>query len=180
MQASIEISERALLSQIKDTEILQRAYIAAIPRDVVPYHPAGNTDDDNIACNVGLKNVGHLPARNVAYIIHHRFIFNSGLAEFAPLEGQCEGNVVLPAGIEMKKGLAFPIKRKEFDENRKAADNQSGWLYVFGRVEYTDGFNTHRWTEFCFRYSMAAAGDGYNIAKSEARYHEHGNKTDEG
>jgi hypothetical protein len=92
---------RQIRATSRATEILQRAYIAAIPNDVVPFH----SDDDKIACNVVFKNVGHLPARKVAYAIRHTFSPDSQLSTFTSLEGSCEGNVVLPSGIEMEKGL---------------------------------------------------------------------------
>lgn len=60
------------------------------------------------------------------------------------------------------------------------APGKPGWLFVYGCIEYLDGFKKPRWINFCFRYSMAAAKGGFSIPAEDARYHEKGNKTDEG
>lgn len=64
-------------AQARDNRILHRAYIAAIPREIRPYHPVGSLLDDKVACNVELKNVGHLAATRVkiqaaAYFLQRR------------------------------------------------------------------------------------------------------------
>jgi hypothetical protein len=166
-------------NQMRDSRAIQRAYVAVTPHGVHQYHQAGNVGDDNIACVVGFKNVGNLPARNVAYAIRHTFSTDPTLAVFTSLIGCCEGNVVLPPGIEIKKGAAPPVIKSDFEKNRDAGGQQSGWLYIFGRVEYVDGFYHPRWIEFCFRYSLAGAKGGLSISEGDARYHEHGNHTDE-
>jgi hypothetical protein len=55
------------------------------------------------------------------------------------------------------------------------------WLYVWGRVEYDDGFGSARFTQFCHRYNMSGAELGLvseGIPIWNARYHVHGNDAD--
>jgi hypothetical protein len=51
---------------------------------------------------------------------------------------------------------------------------------MWGRVTYRDGFNRKRFTDFCHRYKLYAAKGGISISVEHARFHEHGNHTDEG
>ncbi len=57
-----------------------------------------------------------------------------------------EGLVVLPVGAKWKMGSGPCIPKPEYS-----------WHYVFvwGRVEYTDGFGNHCFTDFCHRYPWA-------------------------
>jgi hypothetical protein len=163
--------------QSEETRTIQRAYIAVVPLGLQQFHWAGNDADEPIACDVGFKNVGHLAARSVKYAIRYKFSPDAGLADF-PITGSLDGNIVIPPGIQIRKGASPPIPLAEFDEQVDAELPASRWLYAFGRVEYRDGFGKHRWINFCFRYSLAAA-KGSRISKDDARYHEHGNHTDE-
>ena len=58
-------------------------------------------------------------------------------------------------------------------------DLQERWLYVWGEVTYTDGFNKPRSTKFCHRYNnQNIEPDGKGrlwVPPEDARYHDHGN-----
>jgi len=168
-------------NQIKDTRIIQRAYITTIPRGTRRYHIVGSSLDDLVACNVEFKNVGHLAAQRMKFRVKHLFDESFTREEFPDLKNECVGNIVLAPEIGMMKGATDPPTRAEFYRRRDAVTSESpaGWLYVFGRAEYWDGFQ-NRWMEFCFRYSLAAANSEGRISEEDARYHEHGNRTDEG
>lgn len=173
------ITAYGIRNQRKTTEIIERAYIAAIPLNVRPFHDAGSVDDNKVTCIVELKNVGHLAATRVKYKIRHIFDKMPLLERFQDLKGTCDGNIILAPGLGMKKGLTDPPTKADFDKERVADPSKTtNWFYVFGRIEYFDGFQD-RWMEFCFRYSMAAAKSDYTISEEEARYHEHGYRTDE-
>ena len=114
-------------------------------------------------------------------MLRHTFHGDAKLETFQKLTGACVGNIVLAPGVTITKSVTEPPTQDEFGSHRDAVNPKTSaeWLYVFGRVEYFDGFK-ERWMEFCFRYSLAAAGGGFNISAENARYHEYGNATDEG
>src|SRR5262245_33862566 len=51
--------------QARDTRILQRAYLSVVPLGLHPFRL-----DNRIGCNIGIKNSGNLPAREVSWVIH--------------------------------------------------------------------------------------------------------------
>ncbi len=52
----------------------------------------------------------------------------------------------------------------------------TGFIFVYGRVTYSDEFGTDGWTDFCHRYPCAMMEDGIGgrIHRKYARYHELG------
>jgi hypothetical protein len=60
------------------------------------------------------------------------------------------------------------------------AKQHEEWIYVWGRIEYHDGFVGGRFIEFCHRYNSGAADRRGVIDEITARFHGHGNRTDEG
>ena len=162
--------------QVKDTEILQRAYLSVVPFGIEPFKSA----DGRLSCDVGFHNTGHLPARSVRWFIDRKFSTCAKDADFPiPLdEKQWHGNNIVAPGTSMRKG-GVAINSAELDEFR--AHNKIGdkcWLYVWGRVWYVDGFSKPRFTSFCHRYNLLGSRS-WTLPESSARYHEHGNHTDE-
>ena len=52
------------------------------------------------------------------------------------------------------------------------------FLYVWGRIKYTDGFDQERFTAFCHRYNWRRrkeANGRFRIARKYGRYHVRGN-----
>jgi hypothetical protein len=90
-----------------------------------------------------------------------------------------EGEAVLPVGARwtMGSGACNPEPAMESD-----------YIYVYGRVEYTDGFNGARHTNFCHRYPWARKQEiGINLPDggsrietrvpiTYARFHKNGNE----
>ena len=143
-----------------------------------PFHDAGSVDDNKVTCIVELKNVGHLAATRVKYKIRHIFDKMPLLERFQDLK-ELATAIYFGTRTWNEEGLTDPPTKADFDKERVADPSKTtNWFYVFGRIEYFDGFQD-RWMEFCFRYSMAAAKSDYTISEEEARYHEHGYRTDE-
>jgi hypothetical protein len=123
-------------------------------------------------------NVGHLPARRVKWFIERMFSDERWFNEFPIKDDRFEGNIVIAPGTRVKKG------GHQIDTDAvMAAIRRPGacWLYVWGRVLYDDGFGNDRFTDFSFRYNMAAymgAGDRPGIAEEDGRYHVYGNDAD--
>jgi hypothetical protein len=67
-------------------------------------------------------------------------------------------------------------------ENLLQVDNQNGYLLVWGKATYTDGFGNDRTVKFCHRYPCVdRTGNketGYEIGTQNVRYHHHGNDQD--
>lgn len=161
-----------------DTRVLQRAHLNVIPLGIRPY----SSEDGRLASDVGFQNTGHLPARNVKWKVLTKFSCNAEEADF-PLELKerpLYGDNIIPPGETMRKGRGYgSITITEFNDFVGAHQiPDKSWLYVYGRVEYLDGFNTHRFRDFCFRYNLVGiCGD--KVRKGDGRQHENGNHTDE-
>jgi len=159
--------------QYRDTRILQRAYISV--------NPSGLDTDTygHLIGHVAFENVGHLPARDIFWKIEIAASDNGD--NWIPKKlsrSNLEGRAVLPVGAKWKMGsgpcLPRPAQRWEY-------------VFVWGRIEYTDGFNNSRFIEFCHRYPWARQQrvmgiDDYVIpvivSVDYARFHNTGNDAD--
>jgi hypothetical protein len=89
-----------------------------------------------------------------------------------PTVEQLWGDNVVPPETVMRQGTyAFTLR----GEN-------TGWIYVWGRVVYNDGFKPNRTTSYCHRYPRRMLEkmekDGYGIRPIYGRYHQNGNDAD--
>jgi hypothetical protein len=166
----------------RDSRILQRAYIAVEPRGI---HMLLNGSD--LIGHVGIKNAGKLPARNVSWFIG---IKHSGSGEepgdFFPLERD-KGSIVIAPDTIATRGSGPGVQVQTLNEfcgvpSGKARTSQrETFLYVWGVVNYHDGFKKKRMTKFCHRYNWINRGrnlppaQAYEIDAEFARHHEHGN-----
>lgn len=166
--------------QIADTRILQRAYISAEPGGITPFEDTlvSKIPEKRIACNIVIYNAGNLPATHVAWFISKKFSGDPELPESLLQIENPKGNIVIAPNTRTKKG-SKPANREEFDAIRNDAEEDKAWLYVFGKITYHDGFRDGRWITFCHRYNLRGAR-GYDIPEANGRYHEQGNRTDEG
>jgi hypothetical protein len=156
------------VSQSRDTHILQRAYIRAVPKGI------SNMTTGEIVGHVSFENVGKLPASNFRWIVKP-LTLESGTWEPPKLtDGDllAYSSVVNIAGI-FRRGTA-PIG---------PGNTVSGkYWFVWGRVKYLDGFGKERFVSFCHSYPVARSeipsGGGYEIKDEYARYHDYGNDAD--
>jgi hypothetical protein len=160
------------VQQYNDTRILQRAYLAVVPRGINPFR----ADKTRFSCDVAFLNAGNLPAQEVSWELASKLFPDRQREIFNP-PGNKDGNVIIPARGEMLKS-APPITRDELDNFVNATTDQQAWLYIWGRVRYKDGFGKRRFVDFCHRYNVQAVGDG-GVKAKYGRQHEHGNGTDE-
>src|SRR5205823_4385897 len=103
---------------------------------------------DAYSCDVSFDNAGNLPAKKVRWFIDRVFSDDRVLNTFAIKRDRFEGGtMVIAPDTHVKKG-AQHIE----PESLTASLNRPGatWLYVWGRVEYEDGFEQDRFTNFCF------------------------------
>src|ERR1043165_6849804 len=90
-----QTTQEAADRQIKDTEMLQRTYIAVNPGDIRPFNHA--LAPYNVA-HVEVQNVGNLPARNVPGFIDTKIHADGALNECPVDEHLFYGNNVIPPG----------------------------------------------------------------------------------
>ena len=162
----------------EDARVLQRAYIAVEPLGV---HLMKNGSD--LIGHVGIKNAGHLPARKLSWFISIRF-GHSGEErdDFFPLE-LGKGNIVIAPGAVATRSSGISVKVQALNEFSGVGRDRERptYLYVWGAVEYDDGFNIMRTTKFCHRYNWINRNERdklYEIDAADARYHEYGNDAD--
>jgi hypothetical protein len=168
-QATVSLSDR----QSNETKMLQRAFISVEPGGIRPF----GGGDDRIACDVLISNAGNLAARNLGWVIEKKYSADMAEKDF-PIPSKLVGDIVIAPRGAIRKG-SEPTTCAEFDKVRLSAKPDRGWLYVWGRVGYHDGFRADRYIDFCHRYNLRGSA-GYSVPKENGRYHEYGNRTDEG
>jgi hypothetical protein len=169
--------------QMRQTKILQRAFLSVEPKGVHALHRVGPVSVGHI----GIKNVGHLPARNVKWVIEFALSEDDRLNRFVVNEEAAEGDNVVSPGSEMRQGSG-PIWTGGNQPDEKKIRRVFGrYLYVWGAVFYDDGFKSRRVTRFCHRYNCINAEEvrdfsggliGMAIPSEHARYHRYGNHAD--
>lgn len=145
--------------QMKLTEILERAYL-----NVEPYGIEIDTKKDVIG-HAAIVNKGRVPAREVSLFIRLKWDADANLGSFdsAAITPTTQ---VLPVGVEMPAGTnsLSAAERANFE-------SKNGFLYVWGRVTYKDGFE-QRWLDFCHRYNCASPRNSEGgIDPKYGRYH---------
>jgi len=156
--------------QVKDTRILQRAYLSANIGGISPFRTIEEREGHIVLAHVDIANVGHLPARRVSCCIKIVQSEDGELADFPIDEQDFLGSYVLTPGA---------ITRQGSDSITLA---EKGYIYVWGRIRYLDGFDKQRTTDFCHRYPrimLRRLRSGYGIPAEFGRFHSVGNRTDE-
>jgi len=142
-QRILAATHQIALAQKRDLEATQRAYVSAHPYGVAPFNSAAYAEG-----HVGFRNAGKLPARNVRWFVDVAVSSDARRAHF-PIR-ELIGNNLIPPNSEMTQRGRTAISQDEFDNF--LANNL--WLYVWGTVQYEDGFGHERHTNFCHRYDM--------------------------
>lgn len=124
--------------QVKTARATQRAYVSINPAGIELLR------EGLILGHVVFDNAGHLPAGRFRWRIK---IHPNPEKDWVPpplndadLE---KTETVLPVGAKWKMGSPTIEKPSVLETN---------YLFVWGRVEYRDGFDQHRFTNFCHRY----------------------------
>jgi len=162
--------------QNRTTRILERAFMSVEPGGLEEWQ----SRRDVISCDVIMRNVGKLPARNVRWSIQWDLDENRHRSNFSLSDDLDHGPIVVAPGTRAIN--TTPTRRTdEFEAFLTNAGIQDRFAYVWGEVRYDDGFGVIRWIKFCHRYNVAAAvgAPRHRIAPKRGRYHENGNSTSE-
>jgi len=174
------VTWRGLIRQRRDTQILQRAYIAVDALGVKPF-------GERAVAHISVRNAGRLPARKVWWFITHELSGDGQKRDFVIDEAMFYGgNLVLPPDTNMARShdcVLPPNCVKQFSGGQFGGPRI--FLYIWGEIRYTDGFGTSRWTRFCHRYDHRAiqsrvVGQRAEtwLAAQDMRYHQYGNDAD--
>ena len=89
------------------------------------------------------------------------------------------GDIIIVPNARVRKGAHWTDKNAFNGHVSANPDPRSAWLFVWGRISYHDGFTPKRYTDFCHRYNLHGVDSDGEITNDKARYHEHGNGSDE-
>lgn len=175
------ISAVGIKIQVRDTRILQRAYIAVEPRGI-----NSMLSGAEVIGHVAIRNAGNLPAEKLAWFINMKYSPKGD--EFVFSLEDAKGRILIAPDAEAVRGSE---KRLVIQDLLAAAGSgeqaREIFIYVWGIVCYQDGFGNNRKTEFCHRYNWVNRGRGvsqqrvgwlYEVTPEYARHHEHGNDAD--
>jgi hypothetical protein len=163
----VGVKSNLAAQQIRDTEILQRAYVSVEPDGIEPHQDRA----DRVHGRVIFRNVGHLSARNV------RWYGTIGVPKdfkVLPLEQLFDGQLVLPPGTTARQRLGTVFTIRYVEGGSPIIGNST---FVWGIVTYEDGFGKQRFTRFCHRYPTKAfiGGEAFVLGPEKAELHDHGN-----
>jgi hypothetical protein len=127
---------------------------------------------------IRIRNVGGVPAKNVS-IFSTIERDDDGERPTFDVSAPKQSKTALQPRATMEFGS---YEGWEIPATAKVRPDQvlevAGFLYVWGRVTYTDEFDTVGWTSFCHRYPCAMFGkEGagpHSIDRKFARIHEEG------
>jgi len=145
-----------------------RAYIGVEPRGVRRL-----LGQDILLGHYALRNVGGIPAKKISMFAVTDYYLDGTQRSFRI--GQLyETTTALIPKAEMTFGTATGVNIASLadDQGEDSASGVAGFIFVYGKVTYTDEFGTDGWTEFCHRYPCAMLEAETRIHRKYARYHE--------
>jgi hypothetical protein len=152
-----------------------RAYVSVEPKGIRKLYP----NKDAVLAHVGFHNTGSIFAKNVRIFMDTKLSENGDETGFPIDESSISGKVVIAPRATIFSGAykSFPII--EIDTRMAASTSGTVYLYVWGIVQYHDGFVGGRFTKFCHRYNFRGRPQGkYTFRAKQGRYHQYGNEID--
>jgi hypothetical protein len=83
-----------------------------------------------------------------------------------------KSKAALPPRAEMVFGTASAVSIDSIVVTEDGCADYVGYVFVYGKVTYTDELGTEGWTEFCHRYPCEMMEGDSRIRRKYARYHE--------
>jgi hypothetical protein len=126
----------------KSAERQDRAYLA------VEADGINRTKNDRAVGDVVIRNNGQIPARNVKAFVRIKVMKSKDVGKLEwPKKGIESDRTIQPDG-EMRRSSTGTIAITNIDDPK-------AYIFVWGIIEYDDGFGNPRHTRFCHRYPGA-------------------------
>ncbi|MER9528818.1 hypothetical protein NKI89_03260 [Mesorhizobium sp. M0309] len=167
LSISADRTATAALTQSEETSRRElRAYLSIAPGGVLRMKRIEPT----IIGHALVENVGNVFASDVKLSVHMVVSNDRELAVFPINEATAERIGAVHPRAVVKRGADFGTPPPKLIRGTKT------YIYVWGGVWYTDGFDTARFTTFCHRYNAASRlrGGGWTINPDTARFHNYG------
>jgi hypothetical protein len=156
--------------QVRDSRTLNRAYIAVEPAGIVLW-----SDGSKLVGHFIIKNAGNLPASEVEWVAAIAVDKDRDRTSF-PLDERIRGIgmgiYTIPPHGEMTFGSP-PIGLQTVLDVRDKEN--SCYLYVWGLVQYGDGFgkrgSARFWHRYDYRQTIALGPGKYELPAYKARHH---------
>jgi hypothetical protein len=160
------VTDESLRHAEKTTQRQLRAYIGVEPRGVKRI--AGQ---DRLLGHFAIRNFGRIPAKNISMYTLTDYYADPTKMVFK-VSQIYQSKTTLPPRAEMVFGAASSVGIDDIDIIEDGSADYVGFIFVYGKVTYTDEFNTDGWTEFCHRYPVEMMDGDSRIRRKYARYHE--------
>jgi hypothetical protein len=151
-----------------------RAYIGVEPAGITRYLARPEDGPERILGHFVIHNVGNVPAQKVSIFSAIEWSEDGERRTFEHRPVEDSPTALQPRG-QMQFGTGNPLATSNIKPDpSKPSTRWLGYLYVWGRVTYTDEFETDGWTNFCHRYNCATKPDTSSVDFDPkfARYHE--------
>ncbi len=126
----------------ESAERQDRAYLTVEPGGI------NRTKSDRAVGDVIVRNVGRIPAKNVKTYVRIKSAHSKDVGKLGwPTDGVDSDRAIQPGG-EMRRSSTGTTAIKNIDDPKV-------YVYVWGIVNYDDGFGRNRFTRFCHRYPGA-------------------------
>jgi hypothetical protein len=176
IRATLQATRDTLQEQRDRNAVEMRAYIVVIPQGIEQ-----DIRELRYRGYIEIHNIGKTPAHNVsAKVRMKQSHFNEGNFPTKPFKKLADRTLLPDARMRQATKDTAPIT--DF-----AA--KPGYIFVYGRIDYTDHLNQRRSTLFCHRYNKAtleldlekiipASAPKVLVRTALARHHIHGNSAD--
>jgi len=126
---------------------------------------------------IQIHNVGHIPAREVRWIIYADVDADADRETFDIDDTKIKRtDIVISPTVSSDRYQTFLLTTEKIEAFKHGAS-----LYIWGVVRYNDGFDKPRFTRFCHRYdkhNSTSKGERIIIPATNMRYHQNGNDAD--
>jgi hypothetical protein len=161
---------RDLVDDASETSKKQlRAYIGTKVRGIERYE---GSDPARVIGILRIENVGQIPARITGIFSTTEWGPDGNRKEFGPYNLR-PSTITLHPRTWMQFGTASQLLFTDITPHPETG-KRIGYLYVWGRIDYTDNLGTGGWTNFCHRYPCQMMDAHAFIDRKFGRFNEHG------
>ena len=159
----LKVGNRTLVETDRALKITQRAYLEAKRGGIEV------SGDNQVVGQVIFFNAGALPARNVTVSARIKWCESRDVEEFSEAHIP-QRTHILPAKSELQTGT------RSLEDGHDRLNDGFGFIYVWGRATYDDGFGCKRWLTFCPGYNCGSGTiNEFAISPKNGRMHHYYN-----